>query len=347
MKKLLLIGLLSFINLLTIHAQAVYVDSNIGNDHNAGTEKSPAFSMNKAAEIISRKDNDIYIMKINPGIYVLDKHLSVATEKIMTNKRIVIEANILPDDSTWTPEKMPMIISKSKTGEIMSQDNFLKDNWITSFYINESHVTIRGLKFLGCNYPAKIFYPISRFNKAKTDLLIEQCMFLGDLQTSVIQAGIIAHGDSVNVSHCIFYKTNNAVVFWQDSGNGIKTGNSMTYCIVYGTSESAMWAFSPDNNFVYKNNIVSNCKILWSINTLVNNAKYTVDNCVIVNNEIYKGDGEKPLTFALNETNVTKEGIISLRLIKSVFEPLPIDYLHIIPNTLGYNLGAGLFKHRK
>jgi hypothetical protein len=345
MKKTLTLSLLFFIYYFTVHAQAVYVDSNIGNDNNTGTEKAPVFSINKAAEIILSKDNDIYSIKINPGIYILDKRITVATEKAMTDKRIVIEASILPDDSTWTPEKMPVIISRSKTGEIMAQDNFLKDNWITSFYINESHVTIKGLKFLGSNYPAKVFYPISRFNKTKSDLLVEQCIFLGDLQTSSIQAGIIAHGDSVKVDHCIFYNTNNAVVYWQDSGNGIKTGNSMTYCIVYGTSESAIWAYSPDNNFVYKNNIVSNCKIFWSTNTLINNAKYTVDNCVIVNNKIFTGDGEKPLTFALNETNVIKEGTISLRLINSVFEPMPIDHLHIVPNTLGYNLGAGLFKH--
>jgi hypothetical protein len=80
---------------------------------------------------------------------------------------------------------------------------------------------------------------------------------------------------------------------------------------------------------------------------LVYTAKYTLDSCVIVNNKIYTGDGENPLTFALNEKNVIKEGNISLRMINTIWEPLPIDHLHIMPGTLGYNLGAGLFKHRK
>ena len=62
MKKKLLISLLSFVYYLTIYAQTVYVDSNIGNDNNTGTEKAPLFSINKAAEIINRKDNDIYII---------------------------------------------------------------------------------------------------------------------------------------------------------------------------------------------------------------------------------------------------------------------------------------------
>lgn len=51
--------------------------------------------------------------------------------------------------------------------------------------------------------------------------------------------------------------------------------------------------------------------------------------------------------FAMNETNVIKEGDILLRMINASWEPWPIDYLHILPNTLGYNLGAGLFKYRK
>ena len=57
-------------------------------------------------------------MKINPGIYVLDSHLSVTTEKDMTGKRIVIEASVLPGDTSWTPEKMPVIACRAKKGEI-------------------------------------------------------------------------------------------------------------------------------------------------------------------------------------------------------------------------------------
>ncbi|MEJ2629176.1 MAG: hypothetical protein P8078_11535, partial [bacterium] len=79
----------------------IYVDSNIGNDKNPGTKDFPVNSIGKAAEIIRSKDNDIYIMKINPGIYVLDSAISISTEKDMTDKRIVIEASILPDDSSW------------------------------------------------------------------------------------------------------------------------------------------------------------------------------------------------------------------------------------------------------
>jgi len=118
MKKTLFITLLVIICHLTIHAQAVYVDSNTGDDNNEGTKEAPLFSIHKAVEIIKSQNNDIYTIKINPGIYVLDSHVSVATEKEMADKRIVIEASILPDDAEWTPEKMPVITCKAMKGEI-------------------------------------------------------------------------------------------------------------------------------------------------------------------------------------------------------------------------------------
>jgi hypothetical protein len=347
MKKPLIISLLNLICFLTINAQIVFVDCYIGNDNNDGTEKAPLYSINKAAEIIKSKDNGVYTIKINPGIYVLDHHVSISTDKVRTDKRIIIEATILPDDSTWTPEKMPIIKTRSRKGEIMREDLFIKDNWITSFYINENHVTIRGLKFLGYDYPPNFYYPITRFNKEKTDLVVKQCMFMGNLQSSSIQAGIIAHGDSVKVTHCVFYDANNAIIYWKDAGRGVKTGNSMTNCIVYGASVSAIWTASPDKDFIYKNNIVTNCNFFW-IKEASSLSNYTVDSCIVVSNRHYKGDGNLNLSdFTLNENNVVKEGKVSLRMINTVFDPWPLDQLHIIPNTLGYNLRAGLFEHEK
>jgi hypothetical protein len=82
---------------------------------------------------------------------------------------------------------------------------------------------------------------------------------------------------------CGFYKIRNSVVFYQDSGDGIKTGNGITNSIIYGVKQG-VWTAWPDKDFKFENN---------------------------------------------------------------VDKPLPIDYLHILPNTLGYNIGAGLFKNKK
>jgi hypothetical protein len=347
MKNTFLIIFSAFVCHLTVHAQEVYVDSSIGDNKNPGTREAPVYSIERAAEIINSRDNNIYIMKINPGIYVLDSHVSVATEKAMTDKRIIIEASILPDETSWTPEKMPVIACKAKKGEIPDSYHF-----VASFLINESHVTIRGIKFHGYFYPNTRYFPIARFNKAKTDLSVEQCMFVGDENISQIQAGIIAHGNEVKVDHCVFYKLRNTVVFFQDSGDGIKTGNGITNSIIYG-SKQGVWTAWPDKDFKFENNIVSDCKHVWVKNYFNATKSYSIDNCVIVNNQYYKVISDSlgllvPGEFEIKEKNVTKNGEISLRLIENnVDKPLPIDYLHIIPGSLGYDIGAGLFKNRK
>ena len=254
MEKILIICFMLFICFLTIQAQSIYVDSNIGDDKNPGTKEAPLFSIEKAAEIIRSKDNNIYTVKINPGIYILDRHVPVLTEKDTPNKHLIIEASILPDDESWTPDKMPVITSKSMKGEIPINANF-----VVSFLIDESHVTIRGIKFHGYFYPNTRYFPIARFNKSKTDLWVEQCLFVGERDASHIQVGVIASGNEVKIDHCIFYKIRNTVVFFLDSGDGIKHGNGITNSIIYGASQ-AVWTVSPDEDFKFENNIVSNCR---------------------------------------------------------------------------------------
>jgi hypothetical protein len=347
MKNIFLLSILAFTCHLTVQSQAVYVDSNIGNDENPGTKEAPVFSIDKAAEIIRSRDNNIYIMKINPGIYILENHVSVTTEKEMTDKRIILEASVLPDDTSWTPEQMPVIASKAKKGEIPDSYHF-----VVSFLIDESHVTVRGIKFHGYFYPNTRYFPIARFNKTITDLSVEQCMFVGDENISQIQAGIIAHGNEINIDHCVFYKLRNTVVFFQDSGDGIKTGNGITNSIIYGAKQG-VWTAWPDKDFRFENNIVSNCKHVWVKNYFNAAKSYSIDNCVIVNNQYYKVISDStgalvPGEFEIYEKNVTKKGEISLRLIENnVDQPLPVDYLHVIPGSPGYDLGAGLFKDRK
>jgi hypothetical protein len=93
----------------------------------------------------------------------------------------------------------------------------------------------------------------------------------------------------------------------------------------------------------FKNNIVTNCRFAWIKNSF-NTTKYSIDSCILVNNQYYQGNENwVPGEFEMEENNVIKEGAISLRMISSIDAPLPFDYLHIIPDSFGYNLGAGLF----
>jgi hypothetical protein len=352
-KALIIFFIISLVWCLNINAESIYVDSITGNDINPGTNDAPVYSIEKAAEVIQNNNNDLYSIKINPGIYILHKYVPVSTKKDMANKRIIIEASILPDDESWSPDKMPVITSKSMRGELPINDNF-----VVSFLIDESHVTIRGLKFHGYYYPHVRYFPVARFNKAKTDLMVEQCIFSGDANIAQIQAGVIASGNEVKIDHCIFYKIRNTVVFFLDSGDGIKSGNSLTNSIIFGASQ-AVWTVSPDNDFRFEHNIVSNCRYVWAKNNFNTSNSYSINNCIVVNNKYSKGVADdrrlSPDDFELRENNVTKSGNISLRLtgnndkpsLDEVDKPLPIDYLHTIPGSLGSDLGAGIFKHKK
>ncbi len=81
------------------------------------------------------------------------------------------------------------------------------------------------------------------------DLLVQQCLFVADDQSSAMQVGMIGHGDGIKIDHCIFYKANNAVVYFQASGDTPKKGNRFTNNIVYGASEAAIWTSWPDEDF--------------------------------------------------------------------------------------------------
>ncbi len=339
-KKRLLLSFLVCTCVLAVYPQAVYVDSENGDDSNPGTEAAPFYSIHKAAEIIESNSNSIYTVKINPGIYVLDSFVSISTEKDMTGRRIVFEANILPDDASWDPLKMPVVVNRSQEGKIPGFDH------MAGFLIEESHVTIRGIKFLGHFYPNTYYYPITRINKEKVDLLVEQCMFVGDENASRIQVGVLAHGDTVKVDHCVFYNCDNGVVFWLTGVSVPKTGNSFTNSIVFGGFH-AIWTSDADGDFSFKNNIISDCEYAW-VKNYYNSTVYTLDTCVIVNNQNYQGvwhpGGVVPEAFTVIENDVIKTGEISLRFIDNLNNPIPIDYLHILPDSLGYDLNAGLFK---
>jgi hypothetical protein len=179
-------------------------------------------------------------------------------------------------------------------------------------------------------------------------------MFIGDANISQIQAGVIANGNEVMIDHCIFYKIRNTAVFFLDSGNGIKTGNGITNSIIYGVSQ-AVWTVSPDKDFKFENNIISNCKYVWVKNDF-NTTKYTINKCIVVNNKYYTGIADKlrlsPIEFEIYESDVVKTGEISLRLtgiddkpfLDEVDKPLPIDYMHPISGSIGYEMETGLFK---
>ena len=81
----------------------------------------------------------------------------------------------------------------------------------------------------------------------------------------------------------------------------------------------------------------------------VNNSIYKLNNSVIVNNKKYQIEVTKDLKqiepdYKFIENDIVKEGNVSLRILDNVFKPIPNDYLHVLPDSLGFDIGAGLFK---
>lgn len=175
-------------------------------------------------------------------------------------------------------------------------------------------------------------------------------MFVADFDASHIQVAVLAHGNGIRINHCVFKGVKNAVVYWMSDKKADKMGNGMTNSIIID-SKHAIWTAWKDKDFIFKNNIVANCKYFW-IRNQNNSTLYPVEKCMVVNNTHYQGvptkNSVEPTTFDMNENNVTKEGEVSIRLINNIDDPIPNDYLNIVPGTQGYELNAGIFiKERK
>jgi hypothetical protein len=324
-------------------AETLYVDGINGSDDNTGTSERPLKSLRRATELVSAGSDSVgSTIKILPGLYILDDKVEFDGHRTYTQKnRLTIEADILPDDSAWEPRLMPTIMSVAQPGE-----NFGFDCAV-GLDIEVDHVTIRGLEFLGNPLPVSYYYPIGRQGMGMEDLQVTQCLFIGAEDALPIQSGILAHGHGIAVDHCIFYQCRNSVVYYFISAEDRtvpRHGSSMTYCIVDGSYESGIWVASPDEVFEFHHNIITRCEWAW-IHNRQNTVQYPLSNSIMTGNRHLIGKflatyeaGTSDLTYVMQ--NVIVDGEIAL--VKKVDVELPGDYLHVVPGTLGSELGAGL-----
>ena len=221
----IILAMLIFITPVPIvTAEVIYVDSIMGSDNNSGTREKPLSSLGKAAILVNNNPNTgPTIIKILPGIYNLIQSVVINNSRPYTEKdRLIIEASILPDDSRWKPQLMPIIFSTENIRDPEKPDS------ITGTYgikIKISHVTIRGLKFLGSPVPNNMYAPIERIDRGLEDLLITQCTFVGDRDSFNIYCPVIATGHKFVVDHCIFHNCYASAVFW-DGPEGISGKNN-------------------------------------------------------------------------------------------------------------------------
>jgi hypothetical protein len=329
-------------------AETVYVDARGGSDENPGTKDKPARTIGRVAELVnSSTGHGPTIIKIAPGIYNLTESVEfIGTGQYTEKERLVIEAIELPDDPQWKPALMPVIFS---TEDPRKQGSL---GGLTATYgikIGTSHVTIRGLKFLGNPLLRNWHNCISRIGDNLDDLLVTQCMFIGDRDVIDIYAAVLATGDGFVVDHCIFRNCHACTVFW-DGPQGIAGKDcSMRYCIVDGAYISGVWTCQTAEDFEFHHNIITRSDYFWIRKRIDNPRKYQVYDCVVTNNKNYSGYGVEMGPTGLTgqevtyeERNIIKQGTVILEKDKKAR-----NYLHPAAGSPGSDLSAGLFKKQK
>jgi hypothetical protein len=318
--------------------QTLYVDPANGDDTSPGSADRPLATLMRAAEMANAGESGATTIRLHPGLHVLaESPLFHREAPYDFAERLVIEAVHLPDDPDWTPSLMPVVLS---TEEPQVEDVLVA----RGLRIEVSHATVRGVKFLGNPWPGTHYYAIWREGLELEDLVVTQCLFLGDRGTLPIHLPIIANGNGLVVDHCIFSGCKNSVVFWNGPG-GESFGNAMTYCIVEGAYASAVWTCSTEDDFEFHHNILTRSRYAW-IREYDSQRTFEIDDCLISANEQRAGYGGG----ASGDLETTEAGF--LRAGPGVVDEGEVvlsrdassrDYLHLVPDTPGSDLGAGLF----
>ncbi|WP_286851110.1 hypothetical protein [Sphingobacterium sp. UBA7253] len=316
-------------------AQTIYVDPINGSDSNTGRLETPLKSLEKAiAKIDSLTEAKSPTIKLLPGLYILKDKIVLQGNK---KPSLTIEAGILPGAKDWNPYKMPVI------GSVSGNNSDVQFPHSTSLLVNMNNVTIRGLKFIGNPNPnISYYYPISKKDTSYTGLNIQQCFFIGERNSSPIQAAIWAHGKGTHVDHCIFYECKNALVLLEN----IKDF-SLTNSIVSGAYEAAVWFGPYLSEFQFKNNIISNCNFVW-LRKDGTSPSYQFRNSLFAGNKnfmgFYTNNGLK--IAKRNEHSEDKilrtNDKVDLKIVE--LNGLFQDYLHLSDKKLVETYRSGIFK---
>jgi hypothetical protein len=328
-------------------AQQLFVNAASGVDTNPGTREQPLRSLTEAARRINgdttSKSSEVIVA---PGLYVLSQTALFKNSKAYTaTDRLVIRAEVLPDDPAWHPQQMPTVVTAvplvaDEAGEFGN-----------GIQIEVNHATVQGLRFTGgldfyYKSPKQIrrTYPIWRGGKNLDDLLVKQCVFVGDEQTMPLHVGVIANGHGLVLDHDVFYNVRNAVVFWGAEG-GTSHRNAMRNCLVYGASTSGIWTVETDgDDFDFRNNVIANSRIVW-MREHGGTRRYKAVASVFTDNSNMAAYGAGAAG-SITLTDSTFLSLQEMRLggrVDLVMDRSERNYLHIRKGSAGSEVKAGLF----
>jgi hypothetical protein len=351
----------------------LYVHPAHGADTNAGGKDSPLRTLFEAARRVNESTgSESMTIMLAEGIYALSETVVFQPERRSFSKtaRLTLRAEVLPDDPAWHTGRMPTLIH-TMPFPVPPTWNGNADplgGAANGMLIETSHVSILGLKILGIPViespqPGMIrrLYGISRLRRGLEDLEIGHCLFAGDEVTTPFHVGIIAHGNGVDVHHCLFRGLKISVVYWS-GGSG---SHAMRNCLCDGLYGSAVWTAGIADDFVYRNNLVMNSNYVWTYqsgasaaanarggapSTPLANAQadnhYEVIDSVFAANTALAGSGTGA---KLEYEDITPS---FLKLVGTTISDQPIvlehdqtkrNYLHPVTGSDASAIGAGLF----
>lgn len=337
----ILLSLLSLMFLAT-RAGQFYVNYKTGSDANPGTKSQPLKSIREAAFRVNfnqAKGGDTILL--SEGVHLLTETVLFNNNKYTQENRLIISAEIMPGDPAWDPESMPIIVTVVPT-----KATPYKDEEARGLEIEASHVTIAGLRISGS--PDYYYvggrlnrrsYPIWRDGKKLDDLLITQCLFVGNVDVMPLRVGIIGNGEGLVLDHCVFYNCENPVVFG-DAEGGSSHRNAMRYCLVYAANYSGVWTTSNTaDDFEFHHNIIANSRAAWIEEN--KSAHYKVHDCIFTGNTNLAANGSNSAIASdfMRTENVQLTGIIEIEKDRG-----KNNYLQLKEGSFGSELKAGLFK---
>jgi len=333
---------------LAAPAEELFVNPKIGKDTNPGTKVLPLKTMMEAAKRVNANtEQTSTTITLSEGIHLLTQTVLFTNDKYTPKNRLVIRAEVMPDDMNWTPQKMPVVVTAVPLEPGVGGEE------AKGIQPEVSHVTIEGLRFTGSPDYAYMdgknlrrSYPIWRDGKNLDDLLVTQCLFAGDVDVLPLHVGVIANGYGLVIDHCVFFNCKNPVVFWQTNG-GKGSGNAMRYSLVYGCYFSGVWTTQSTNgeNFEFHHNIIANCSTVW-IREKGSTRRYKASDCIFAGNTNMAGYGSGPLS-GNNATSIDfleMKNVQTTGTVKIEKDQSKRNYLQLAEGSIGTELKAGLFK---
>ncbi|WP_223833588.1 hypothetical protein [Pedobacter riviphilus] len=335
-------------SVLVAQAEQLYVNPQTGNDTNSGIKTHPLKTIFEAAKRVNlNKAQGATTIFLSAGVHLLTETVVFTNDKYTFKNRLVICADVMPDDAGWTPQKMPVVVTAVPLAPGIGGEE------AKGIQPEVSHVTIEGLRFTGSPDYTYIdgnnlrrSYPIWRDGKKLDDLLVTQCLFAGDVDVLPLHVGVIANGYGLVIDHCVFFNCKIPVVFWKNDG-GAGSRSAMRYSLVYGGYFCGVWTTLGTNgdDFDFHHNIIANTATIW-IREKGSKIGYKVSDCIFTNYTKLAGYGSGPLS----DSNATPTDFLEMKnvqttgTVKIEKDQSKRNYLQLAEGSIGSDIQAGLFK---